>query len=77
MGINSSQGGTGTLPFATNGTGAITDAYLTGNNFALTRHSIDGYNFGVVPEPSTWISSGVAVVTGLLARWRSSRRKRN
>lgn len=77
MGINSSQGGTGTLPFATNGTGAITDAYLTGNNFVLTRHSIDGYNFGVVPEPSTWISSGVAVVTGLLARWRSSRRKRN
>jgi hypothetical protein len=77
MGINSSQGGTGTLPFATNGTAAITDAYLTGTNFSLTRHSIDGYNFGVVPEPSTWISSGAVLLAGLLARWRASRRSRS
>jgi hypothetical protein len=74
MGINSSQGGTGTLPFATNGTAAITDAYVTGNNFALSRHSIDGYSFGVVPEPSTWSSAAAMLVAGGVLKLRSRRR---
>jgi hypothetical protein len=74
MGINSSQGGTGTLPFASNGTAAITDAYATGVNFELELQSIDGFNFGVVPEPATWISTGVMVTFGLgLLYWRRRR----
>ena len=77
MGINSSQGGTGTLPFATNGTAAITDAYLTGPSFTLTRHSIDGYNFGVVPEPSTWASAGATLLLGIALRLRTGARRRN
>ena len=77
MGINSSQGGTGTLPFATNGTAAITDAYLTGPSFTLTRHSIDGYNFGVVPEPSTWASAGATLLLGIALRLRTGARRRD
>ncbi|MBI5689061.1 MAG: hypothetical protein HZC55_03105 [Verrucomicrobia bacterium] len=76
MGINSAQGGTAGLPFASNGTAAITDAYLTGDNFTLTRTSIDGFRFGVVPEPSTWMSAGVLVAVGGGLRWRRWRASR-
>jgi hypothetical protein len=59
-----------TTPFGTNATAAITDAYVTGSNFSLTRVSSDGFTLGVVPEPVTWISSGALLAVGGLLRWR-------
>ena len=62
-----------TIPFGTNATAAITDAYVTGNDFSLARVSSDGFAINPVPEPATWISSGALLAVGGLLRWRQRR----
>jgi hypothetical protein len=64
-----------TIPFGTNATAAITDAYVTGDDFSLARVSSDGFAINPVPEPATWISSGALLAVGGLLRWRRRRQQ--
>lgn len=67
-GISEFMGGTTNsgvnIPFATNTTAAITDAYTTDVTFTTTRVGIDGMQLGAVPEPATWLSTGALILTG-------------
>jgi hypothetical protein len=64
-----------TIPFGTNATAAITDAYETGSTFTLSRTGIEG-GFTPVPEPATWVSTGALLLAGLVfRRWRPSRKQ--
>ena len=63
-----------TLAFGTNGTGAITDAYVTGADFVLTRLNIDALR--PVPEPSTWMSVSAALAVAGWVSWRRAARSK-